>query len=258
MPRFRRKTYIKDNSFDTIYRSVNYPFFLQSKVFSGILLAAGVLVMSTQVIVPVIIFKTQDNISKPANSSLLGWAAGFGDFSFTELKSASPYKLAKQVKGTNTTILPEKESLTVLNNSISTLDIPKLGIANAQIEINSPNLSPDNLLGHYPGSALPGQVGNSFIYGHSVLPWFYNPRNYKTIFSTLDKLKPGDTFTITKGTDVYTYKVSYTEVQKPSNVNPLAEFRPKEFNESTMTLMTCWPAGTKSSRLMVRAELIEL
>jgi len=107
--------------------------------------------------------------------------------------------------------------------------------------------SPDEFLGHYKGSALPGEPGNAFIYGHSVLPWFFNPKNYKTIFSTLGDLEAGDKFSINyKGKEMI-YEVKEKETLFPNEVNPLEIWRPKYLNESTVTLMTCWPAGTKQS-----------
>ncbi|NMB70019.1 hypothetical protein GYA27_02350 [candidate division WWE3 bacterium] len=36
-------------------------------------------------------------------------------------------------------------------------------------------------------------------------------------------------------------------------VQPLSEYKPRYLNESTITLMTCWPAGTRSKRMVVRA-----
>jgi LPXTG-site transpeptidase (sortase) family protein len=291
-----KKVYIKDNSFDSIYKSVNYDFYFKSRVLSAMILAAGTIVLSTQVVIPLVFFKTQDVISEAMRKSVLGIASGFSNFSFDELKSGlgitkeskynvttSAPNLASEWSDTEVTetgyksgatfnkqqeVLGTKSDDLALNQDTKDekptvedkyfyLSIPKLKIDNATVEINSPSLTPDRSLGHYKGSSIPGQLGNSFIYGHSVLPWFYNPKNYLTIFSTLDKLDPGDTFNITYKEKTYTYKVVYTEVLPPSQVDPLAEFRPKQLNESTLTLMTCWPAGMKSKRLMVRALLVK-
>ena len=64
-----------------------------------------------------------------------------------------------------------------------TISIPKLGIDNASVAIGGEDLS-DNLI-QYPGTALPGKKGNAVIFGHSVLPQYFNPSNYLSIFSTL-------------------------------------------------------------------------
>lgn len=193
---------------------------------------------------PLVFFKTKDSISKPVYSTALGRVSGFYDFEFSELNSKS------RVLGTTTTT--EK-----FDSKYFYLTIPKLNIKGAKVEINKPSLDPKNSLGHYTGSSLPGENGNTFIYGHSVLPFFYNPQNYKTIFSTLYKLEPGDLIYVRFKNKKYTYKVEGQRELKPELVDPLATIKPKFLNESTMVLMTCSPEGTKLKRRMVDAVLIE-
>jgi len=235
------KRYLKDTSNDPIYKSVNYHFYFKSRVLSGLLMAVGFLVLGTQVILPLVFFKTQDQVSKQARESMLGLATGFGDFEFAELDTQQT--------------APNQETNEI--PKFFFLSIPKLGIKDALVETNSLNLSPENSLGHYNGSALPGKPGNAFIYGHSVLPWFFNPRNYRTIFSTLGDLQTGDTFSIKYGGKELEYKIESKELLSPDNVDPLADFKPYYLNESTATLMTCWPAGTKTKRLLVRGVLVD-
>lgn len=234
-----KKVYLKDQSFDPIYKTVNPYFYFQSKILSGGLMALGFLILGTQVVLPLVFFKTQDRVSEPMRSSVLGLATGFNDFEFKELKNDRPPTAKKE------TNIPD----------FFNLSIPKLGITNAIVETNSSNLSPETSLGHYKGTALPGQTGNTFIYGHSVLPWFFNPKNYKTIFSTLDNLEPGDEFVLNYNNKELKYKVASKIALYPDQVNPLAEFKPRYLNESTVTLMTCYPAGTKTKRLLINAVL---
>lgn len=236
-----KRIYIKDQSFDPIYKTVNPYFYFQSKILSGSLMALGFLILGTQVMLPLVFFKTQNKIAKPITSSVLGLATGFNDFEYSELKKDNE-KTSKK----NESNVPDFFYLTV----------PKLNIKDAIVETNSTNLSPEDALGHYNGSALPGQVGNSFVYGHSVLPWFYNPNNYRTIFSTLENLQSGDEFTVNYNNKILKYKVDAKLILDPDKVNPLAEFKPKYLNESTITLMTCYPAGTRAKRLLVNAVLV--
>lgn len=236
-----KKVYIKDQSFDPIYKAVNPYFYFQSKILSGSLMALGFLILGTQVVLPLVFFKTQDSVAEPIRASVLGVATGYNDFEFSELKATDE----------KTTITP--------NNNIPEyfhISVPRLGIVNAVVETNSVNLSPETSLGHYKGSALPGQVGNSFIYGHSVLPWFYNPKNYRTIFSTLENLQNGDELTVNFNNKSLKYKVETKQILDPDKVNPLAEYKPRYLNDSTITLMTCYPAGTRAKRLLVNAVLV--
>lgn len=233
------KIYVKDESFDPIYKSTNYGFLFKSRILSGALMSLGFLVLGTQVVIPLVFFKTSDHTTKSVESSVLGIATGFSEFEFDELKGGNNEKV-------NEPNIPE----------YFTISIPRLGIEDAIVETESSNLSPEESLGHYKGSALPGVSGNTFIYGHSVLPWFYNPNNYKTIFSTLGDLEAGDEILIKYNNNEMKYKVEREEVKYPSEINPLALIKPAYLNEATMTLMTCWPAGTKTKRLMIYSTLV--
>ena len=234
-----KKVYIKDESFDPIYKSVNLPFLFKSRMLSGILMSLGFLILGTQVILPLVYFKTQDDVIGPMEKTVLGVATGFGDFDFEELKDQSFENFVEHE-------IPEFFFIT----------IPKLKIENAFVKTDFDGPSPDEFIGHYKGSALPGTLGNSFIYGHSVLSWFFNPRNYKTIFSTLGNLSEGDEFYINYNGKELKYRVEEKITLKPNDVDPLENWKPIDLNLSTVSLMTCWPAGTKTSRLIVRGILI--
>ena len=245
MEAFAPRKYIKDESYDPIYNPVNKRFLARARIIPALIVTSGIIVLITQVIAPLVFFKTADEITKPVANTLLGTATGFGNFEYKELGAPGQAQNAGSPSDSNDANIPQYFYLTV----------PKLRIKDAIVETNSTNLAPDTSLGHYKGSALPGQVGNTFIYGHSVLPWFYNPRNYKTIFSTLNTLKPGDEIFIKYNNVEYKYVVETKEIKKPDEVNPVANYKPKYLNESTITLMTCDPPGTKINRLMVNAIL---
>jgi LPXTG-site transpeptidase (sortase) family protein len=235
-----KRIYLKDKSSDPIYKTVNFPFFFKTRILSGLLMALGFIVLGTQVVLPLIFFKTQDKVIKPMEQTVLGVATGFKNFDFQEIKE-------------NTKYIEKKDSI----SEYFYITIPKLKINNALVKSEFDGPSPDDFLGHYKGSALPGETGNTFIYGHSVLPWFFNPKNYKTIFSTLGDLEEGDRFSINYNGKELVYEVKEKNVLPPNEVNPLEIWRPKYLNESTVTLMTCWPAGTKTKRLLVKAILLE-
>ncbi len=256
-----KKIYIKDESFDPIYKEVSKGFYAKTRVLPSLLFFSGVLVFITQVLLPVLVFKTHsESIEFLDNSTVLGRAAGFYEFAFDELKMLED----KKTLG-DSLILGKSDSYVVENSSSGPsnipdyflITIPKLKIKDAIVETNAKTLNPTQALGHYKGTSLPGDAGNVFIFGHSVLPWFFNPKNYKTIFSTLDRLGPGDEFYITYNNREYTYLVEFTEEVSPSEVEPLAEIKPKYLNESTVVLMTCSPPGTKLKRLLVNGVLVD-
>lgn len=249
--KFKPKIYIKDESFDPIYNQVNVKFVAHTRVIPVIVPVLGLVLLATQVILPLVSYKTYDD-TQVLESSALGYVSGFKAFKFEELKATNSAE--SQVLGKST--FADSYAEDVDTEKFFTISIPKLRIEKALVEINEPTLVPDYALGHYTGSSLPGEPGNSFIYGHSVLPFFYNPNNYKTIFSTLGDLDTGDEFYVTYKGKTLTYKVEGKRQLKPDEVDPLAEIKPEYLNESTMVLMTCWPAGTKYYRLLVDAVLV--
>ena len=131
------------------------------------------------------------------------------------------------------------------------LAIPKLKISQAVVQIGGEDLKKS--LVHYPGTALPGQYGNVVIFGHSVLPQFFNPKNYKTIFSTLPTLEGGDDIFLDFDGVAYHYQVTQIVETLPEDVSILEQ----HYNGEYLTLVTCVPPGTYLKRLAVRARLVK-
>lgn len=240
--------YIKDESYDPIYRAYDRHFVLGPRLFPALLIFGGLSLFVWQVMLPFIFIKGDKVDSRTVRGSVLGTSTGFGDFNFSELQGYGP---AKDTVIEERLVSPQRQNVP----EYFYLTIKKLGIERALVETNADHLNPDKALGHYPGSALPGEVGNSFIFGHSVLPMFYSPKNYKAIFSAIDQLNAGDEIRVEYNNLEYSYLVESDEVASPGDVNPLAEFKPRYLNESTITLMTCYPPGSKVMRLMVRGIL---
>jgi len=142
---------------------------------------------------------------------------------------------------------PQKKGISQVNTYL--LSIPKLNIENAVVTVAGDDLS-ESLI-HYGGTPLPGQYGNTVIFGHSTLPQFYNPKSYKTIFSLLPTLRAGDTIIITFDDVQYTYTIYDMVVVEATDLTPLEQ----RFDDSYVTVVTCVPPGTYWKRLNVRAKL---
>lgn len=145
---------------------------------------------------------------------------------------------------------PQKKIVAPVNSY--QLSIPKLGIANATVVIAGDDLK-QNLI-HYGGTALPGEYGNSVIFGHSTLPQFFSPKNYTSIFSTLPTLEEGDEIFVTYDHITYRYEVYDMVVVKPTDLSPLEQ----RFDDTYLTLVTCVPPGTYWQRLNVKAKLAQI
>lgn len=132
------------------------------------------------------------------------------------------------------------------------ISIPALKIDQMLVEVGGNDLNKSLI--HYAGTAMPGEYGNPVIFGHSILPVFYNPKNYISIFSLLPTLKKGSEIYIDFDGVQYKYVVdSYIEVD-PENVEVLEQ----RFDRQSLTLITCVPPGTYLRRGIIQAYLAKL
>lgn len=101
--------------------------------------------------------------------------------------------------------------------------------------------------GHLEGSSLPvgGEGTHSVLSAHRGLP-------SARLFTNLDKMEAGDTFTVTVLDRKLTYQVDQIKIVEPQEINDLTIEEGKDY----CTLMTCTPYGINSHRLLVRGERI--
>ena len=103
-------------------------------------------------------------------------------------------------------------------------------------------------IGHMPETSLPvgGESSHCVLSGHRGLP-------SAKLFSDLDKLTEGDTFTLSILDESYTYEVDQIRVVVPSE---LAEIRIIP-GLDLCTLVTCTPYGVNTHRLLVRGHRVD-
>jgi sortase A len=104
--------------------------------------------------------------------------------------------------------------------------------------------------GHLVQSGQPGQVGNLVISGHRT--------TYGAPFSNLDRLHPGDAVVIETRDTWFTYRVSGTEIVKPTDVAvtyPVPRQPGVAPTRSVLTLTTCNPKYSATQRMVVSAVL---
>lgn len=132
-----------------------------------------------------------------------------------------------------------------------TLSIPKFNIIDATVAIGGEDLS-KNLI-QYPGSAFPGELGATIIFGHSILPQFFSPKNYTAIFSLIPSMELGDEVRIKFDGMSFTYRVIDKIEVKPDNIAVLEQ----PFDSEYLRLITCTPPGTYLRRAVITAALIK-
>jgi sortase A len=129
----------------------------------------------------------------------------------------------------------------VLGNGMALIKIPKIGVDAVVVEgVEVEDLKKGP--GHYPDTALPGQLGNMVISGHRT--------TYGAPFYRLDELKPGDEITIFDARGPYTYRVTESKIVLPTEIGVIAPS-----SDARLTLTTCHPRFSAAKRLIVVAQL---
>lgn len=100
-------------------------------------------------------------------------------------------------------------------------------------------------LAHYKGTALPGEKGNIFIFGHSSSD---EVGDYGKVFSHLDDLEKGELIRVYYKLEQHDYEVFEEKVVEATDLYVL-----DRGNKEKLTLMTCWPVGTKDKRFIIIA-----
>lgn len=135
--------------------------------------------------------------------------------------------------------------------------IPKIS---AQAKV-FPNVSPADKneylpvlkqgVAHARGTALPGQIGNIYLFAHSTDSPL-NIARYNAVFYGLKDLEQGDQIVIFFEGRLHLYRVTEKKIVPASDVS---YFEPQD-KEEILILQTCWPPGTTLDRLLVFAKKV--
>jgi len=127
------------------------------------------------------------------------------------------------------------------DDAVGVIQIPKIGVDQAVVEgVGVEDLKKGP--GHYPGTPLPGEAGNSAIAGHRT--------TYGAPFNRLDELKQGDPITVRTRAGTFRYEVSTSTVVSPDEVSVL-----DPTPDNRLTLTTCNPKYSAAERLIIVASL---
>ena len=125
--------------------------------------------------------------------------------------------------------------------ALGTIEIPRIGLNTSLFE-GITLTTFDRGPGHWPGSALPGAMGNVVVGGHRT--------SKSRPFRHLEQLAPGDEVIFTTDAGRYVYHVMRTEI-----VTPDAMWIIDQTEAYTATLFSCNPVGSTKERIVVFLEL---
>lgn len=107
-------------------------------------------------------------------------------------------------------------------------------------------------LGHYVGTAGPGQVGNFAIAGHRT--------TYGRPFHDVDLLRDGDRVVVETLATVHVYEVTSREIVRPADVRviaPVPDDPGAAPTEALLTMTSCHPKYGATERFVVHGRLVE-
>ncbi|HVW32170.1 MAG TPA: class E sortase [Acidimicrobiia bacterium] len=120
--------------------------------------------------------------------------------------------------------------------------IPKINLVHPIFEgIDEPDIHWGP--GHWPGSALPGQRGNTVFAGHRV--------THTRPFLDIDLLAPGDLIIFHLATGTFTYQVTGHTIVYPKDT-----WIADPTDDATVTIFACHPKHSALQRYVVRGKLI--
>ena len=105
-------------------------------------------------------------------------------------------------------------------------------------------------IGHYPGTAMPGQIGNFALAGHRT--------TYGKPFHRAAELEVGDPLVVRTEDHWFVYRVTESFVVLPHQVEVIAPAPGRPGEEPTMamlTITTCHPMFSARERFIVHSEL---
>lgn len=198
-----------------------------------------------------------EDIAKPLPDAYKQYIQG--EFAYYDPGQGYFLDLTKQAQH-NRKILEERDVVIDTNYKkdmwvyIDSVNIERIRVA-SNVESYDENVYNQYLrygVAHFKGTPLPGDGGNSFIYGHSAITSFFqsNPNLPETIFTRLENVDIGDEVRIERDGKILSYTVRRKHIAQADDFSVFNT----QGNKETVTLMTCWPIGIGSKRLILLAE----
>jgi sortase A len=101
----------------------------------------------------------------------------------------------------------------------------------------------DKGVGSWPGTAMPGRVGNVVLGGHRV--------SKQKPFRNIDLLVPGDEIYLTTDEGTFVYAVTGTQIIEPTDTWII-----NQSESATLTLFACHPPHSTKQRIAVYADYL--
>ncbi|MCQ8835779.1 class E sortase [Streptomyces malaysiensis] len=174
----------------------------------------------------------------------------------------APADRAQGTGGGGPAAAPARRHGPARSESFAIVRIPRIGLAAPIAEgIDKRDVLDRGFVGHYPGTALPGETGNVALAAHR--------NTHGEPFRHLDRVGPGDTVTITTATGEFRYRVDVVLPQTTSEDGATIQPVPTTAYAGAgkrigyqkpgryLTLTTCTPEYSTRYRLVVWGRLLD-
>ena len=138
-----------------------------------------------------------------------------------------------------------------LGSGVAILRVPRLGADWAKVVVEGVDV--EDLKkgpGHYPGTAMPGEIGNFVVSGHRT--------TYGAPFNQLDEVHAGDAVVVETRVQWFTYRVTGEDVVAPKAIEvtyPVPGGATATPTQAMLTFTTCNPKYSASQRLVLHGLL---
>ena len=135
----------------------------------------------------------------------------------------------------------------------ATIYIPRLGttyVKTVAEGVGTGDVLDNGWVGHYPGTAMPGQVGNFAVAAHRT--------THGAPFHDIATLQVGDKIYVQTSDGYYTYVFRGLEYVRPTGVgvlNPVPQFSGVQPTDRIMTMTSCNPMFSAAERIIAYASL---
>jgi sortase A len=150
----------------------------------------------------------------------------------------APTTIAAPAPRTKPAALPPERAKSAIVK-VGEIRIPKIGLVHPVFDGVTLTVI-DHGPGHWPGSAMPGQLGNAVFAGHRV--------THSHPFKRVNELVAGDEIVFVTDRGEFRYRMTKQEIVGPKDtwiVNPTPD--------ATLTLFACHPPGSARQRIVIRA-----
>jgi sortase A len=208
---------------------------VNKKILGTVLIFVGLSIIGTAFYMRYSAVKRQKAMLQTFQKTLQEYSVDNGSISSSEPRNQSD---SQQNNNTTPALRPNSQDI----KAMAVMVIPKINLTVAVAE-GTDEETLKYAVGHFEGTALPGEKGNFAVAGHRSY-------TYSEHFNRADELQNGDEIIVRTKKGEFTYIVYEQKVVEPTEISVLDPTQ-----DATVTLVTCTPIRVATHRLIIKGRL---